>query len=53
MFLAYIGANMSRQGALKILNNLTGNGILEKMKNKKGDIIFKLNQEFVTYKYHK
>lgn len=53
MFLTYINANMSRQGALKILNNLHGYCILEKTKNKKGDIIFKLNQEFVTYKYHK
>jgi DNA replication protein DnaD len=53
MFLNYIGANMSRQGALKILNNFYNYGILEKTKNKKGDTIFKLNQEFVTYKYHK
>ena len=53
MFLNYIGANMSRQGALKILNNFHNYGILEKTKNKKGDTIFKLNQEFVTYKYHK
>ena len=53
MFLNYIGANMSRQGALKILNNFHNYGILEKMKNKKGDTIFKLNQYFVTYKYHK
>ena len=53
LFLNYIGANMSRQGALKILNNFYNYGILEKTKNKKGDTIFKLNQEFVTYKYHK
>ena len=53
MFLTYINANMSRQGALKILNNLHGYGIIEKTKNKKGDIVFKLNQEFITYKYHK
>ena len=53
MFLTYINATMTRQGALKILNNLTGYGILEKATNKKGDIVFKLSQEFITYKYHK
>lgn len=53
MFLTYINTNMSRQGALKILNNLHTYGILEKTKNKRGDIIFKFNQEFITYKYHK
>ncbi len=53
MFLSYIHANMSRQGALKILNNLNSYGILEKTTNKKGDIIFRFNQEFITYKYHK
>ena len=53
MFLTYINATMSRQGALKILNNLCGYEILEKATNKKGDIIFKLNQDFITYKYHK
>ncbi len=53
MFLIYINANMSRQGALKILNNLCNYGILEKSKNKKGDIIYKFNQEMITYKYEK
>ena len=53
MFISYIGASMSRQGALKILNNLVGCGILEKTTNKKGDTIFKFNQDFITYKYHK
>ena len=53
MFLTYINTNMSRQGALKILNNLHSYEILEKTKNKKGDIVFRLNQELVTYKYHK
>lgn len=51
LFLTYISATMSRQGALKILNNLNSYGILEKTKNKKGDTIFKLNQEFITYRY--
>lgn len=53
MFLNYIHATMTRQGALKILNNLNSYGILEKTTNKKGDIIFRLNQDFITYKYHK
>lgn len=53
MFLTYISTNMTRQGALKILNNLYKYEILEKSTNKKGDTIFKLNQEFITYKYHK
>ncbi len=53
MFLTYIHATMTRQGALKILNNLNSYGILEKTTNKKGDIIFKFNQEFITYKYNK
>lgn len=52
MFLQYINTQMTRQGALKILNNLHGYEILEKTTNKKGDIIFKFNQEFITYKYH-
>lgn len=53
MFLTYINADMSKQGALKTLNNLCTYGILEKSKNKKGDTIFKFNQNFITYKYHK
>lgn len=53
MFLTYINTTMTRQGALKILNNLNSYGILEKTTNKKGDTIFKFNQEFITYKYQK
>lgn len=53
MFLTYIHATMTRQGALKILNNLHSYRILEKTTNRKGDIIFRFNQEFITYKYHK
>lgn len=53
MFLQYINTKMTRQGALKILNNLHNYEILEKTTNKKGDIIFKFNQEFITYKYQK
>lgn len=53
MFLNYINTNMSRQGALKILNNLHSYDILEKTNNKKGDIVFRFNPDFITYKYHK
>lgn len=49
-FLAYINSDMTKQGALKILNNLANYGILEKSKNKKGDTIYKLNQELIHYK---
>ncbi|MBQ2661813.1 MAG: Fic family protein [Clostridia bacterium] len=52
-FLDYIKTQMTKQGALKILNNLHSYQILEKTKNKKGEIIFRLNQKFITYKYHK
>ncbi len=51
-FLTYINATMTKPGALKILNNLTEYNILEKNKNKKGEIIYKLNQELITYKYN-
>ncbi len=51
-FLTYINATMTKPGALKILNNLTDYGILEKAKNKKGEIIYKLNQDLVVYKYN-
>ena len=51
MFLDYIHTNMTRQGAIKILDHLTGYGILEKSKNKKGDNIYKLRQEWITYRY--
>lgn len=53
MFLTYINAKMTRQGALKILNNLCNYEIIEKTTNKRGDLIFKFNQDFITYKYHK
>ena len=52
MFLKYINGEMTRQGALKILNNLTDYEVLLKSKNKKGGIIYKLNPEFLTYKYN-
>ena len=52
MFLKYIGATMSKQGASKILNNLANYDILEKSKNKKGETIYKLNQDLIVYKYN-
>ena len=51
-FLGYINATMTRQGALKILNNLTEYGILEKTRNRKGDTIYRLNPDCITYQYH-
>lgn len=51
-FLQYISITMTRQWALKILNNLTNYGILIKSSNKKGDTIYRVNQEMITYKYH-
>ena len=53
MFLNYLHATMTRQGALKTLNNLHKYGILDKTTNRKGDIIFRFNQDIITYKYHK
>lgn len=53
MFLSFINNSISRQAAFKILNNLCNYNILEKSTNKKGDTIFKLNQNMITYKYHK
>jgi len=53
LFLEYINSEMTKQGAFKILNNLNKYNILEKSKNRKGEIIFKLNQELITYKYNK
>ncbi len=52
LFLKYINANMSNQGANKILNNLAEYGILFKSKNKKGETIYKLNQDLIVYKYN-
>ncbi len=51
-FMKYINTAMTRQGALRILNNLTDYGILIKSANKKGDTIYRLNGEMITYKYH-
>lgn len=53
MFLTYIGSDMTRQGAMKILNKLCSYGILEKSKNKRDDTVFRIKQDLITYKYHK
>lgn len=53
MFLSYIGSQMTKQGALKILNKFAEYRILEKAKNKKNETIFKLLPDRLTYHYHK
>lgn len=53
MFLSYLGSDMTKQGALKILNKFTDYGILNKSKNRRNETIFKMNQNMITYKYHK
>lgn len=53
MFLEYISAGMTKQGALKILNQLAKYEILEKSKNKKNETIYRLNQKMITYRYNK
>lgn len=53
MFLEYINTNMSKSGALKILNRLYDYGVLTKKQNKKNESIFMVNPEWVTYKFSK
>ncbi len=53
MFFEYINATMSKQAAFKILNHLADYGILVKSTNKKNEAIYKVNQEFITYKFNK
>ncbi len=50
MFFEYINGTMSKQAGLKILNRLTDYGILIKDTNKKKESIYKVNQQFITYK---
>lgn len=50
MFIEYMGNNMSKQGALKILHHFAEYKIIEESLNKKKETIFKLNPEFITYK---
>lgn len=49
LFVEYTGTDMSKQGALKMLNVLCDYGILEKSKNKKGESIFRFNQNLIKY----
>lgn len=51
-FLEYIRAKMTKQGALKILNNLVDYDILECIKNKRNESMYRINPEVITYKYH-
>lgn len=51
-FINYINNNMSKQAALKILNQLADYGILQAKINKKKEKVFKLNPEYLTYKFN-
>lgn len=51
MFLEYINGTMSKQGTLKMLNSLAEQKLLIKSKNKRGENIYRFNQDFITYKY--
>jgi len=51
-FLEYIRAKMTKQGALKILNNMVDYDILECIKNKRNESMYRINPEVITYKYH-
>ncbi len=53
MFFEYINVTMSKQAAFKILNHLADYEILVKSTNKKNEAIYKVNQEFITYKFNK
>ncbi len=51
-FLEYIRAKMTKQGALKILNNLVDYEILECIKNKRNESMYRIKPTMITYKYH-
>ena len=51
MFLQYINAEMSVPGRTKILNSLAGYHVLIKDVNKKGETIYKINQDMLKYKF--
>lgn len=53
MFFEYINNTMSKQAGLKILNHLNEYGILEKRKNKRNEVIYRVSQDFITYKFKK
>ncbi len=50
-FLEYIHTKMSKQGALKILNNLVNYDLLECIKNKRNESMFRVNEKHIIYKY--
>lgn len=50
MFIEYVGNNMTKQGALKILHHLSEYKIIEESINKRNETIFKINPKFITYK---
>lgn len=49
-FLKYINSNMTKQGALKILNNFAKYGLVHKSTNKKNETIYKINQDYIKYR---
>ncbi len=53
MFINYINVKMSKQAGLKVLNLLADYGVLEKTTNKRNEAIYRVNQEFITYKFSK
>lgn len=48
-FVEYVNADMTKQGALKILNQLTEYGVLECTLNKKREKIYRMNGDFIPY----
>lgn len=52
MFAHYIHSQITKQGAIKILDNLTHYEILKKSKNKRNEVIYKFNPDFITYQYN-
>lgn len=49
MFLGYINGEMSKQGYFKQLNNFVEYGVLTKSTNKKHEVIYRLNPDYLTY----
>ncbi len=50
MFTEYLHSNITKQGAIKILDNLTEYEILTKSKNRKNETIYKFNSDLITYR---
>ncbi len=51
-FMEFLNDGISKQAAFKILNQLTDYGILEAGTNKKNEKIFKVNPEYITYRFN-